>query len=164
MFFKIEIRWSSLLLNSGWMLHKKISSVKISSVNLSFCMYLSLCISTSCSMSLSVRLLQYLHVSLHLSLYLYLWISLLLSLFFSIYIVLRDTRTQRKNGEGCITHIFWKAPLQFSHWLTPIGCCLLTDELNVEEWPLTWAVHITWSGATHNTGRYICYQVLPKQI
>lgn len=157
--------WSSLLLNSGWMLHKKISSLKISSVNLSFCMYLSLCISTSFSMSLSVRLFQHLHVSLHLSLYLYLWISLLLSLFISISMQYLEIHAPKeKNGEGRITHIFWKAPLEFSHWLTPISCCLLTDELNVEEWPLTWAVHITWSGATHNTGRYICYQVLPKQI
>lgn len=117
---------------------------------------------------------EFLRVSLFLCLSLYLYLSfsdiiamsfcnsISVSFCYSFHLSL-SLCTKEIEGR-CKTHIIWEAPFKFSHWLTPISCCLLTDELNIEEWPLTWAKHVTWSGATHNTGRYICYQVLQKHI
>lgn len=70
-------------------------------------------------------------------------------------------------GMGCDvawldTDIVGEVPLQLSYWLAPVGCCLLTDELDVEEGALARAKHMAWGGATHNTRWHVRHQVLQR--
>lgn len=58
------------------------------------------------------------------------------------------------------THMFWEVLLEFGDTLTPVGCCLLADQLNVQVRPLTWSIDVTWCCPPHNSGRHICHYVL----
>lgn len=134
MFFKIEIWWSSLLLNSDWMLLKKISSV-----NLSFCMYLSLCISTSFSMSIcpSLTISPCLSASFFVSLSLNL--SVALSIYLYLYSIHRYMHPKKKWRGTYNSHI-----LESSSLVQPL---IDTNKLLSSHW---WAQ--CW-GTTPDLGR-----------
>ena len=53
-----------------------------------------------------------------------------------------------------------KISLEFTDALQPVASRLLTDQLNVEEGALAWAVGVARGGPPHNAGRHIGHKVL----
>lgn len=56
--------------------------------------------------------------------------------------------------------MFWEVLLEFGDTLTPVGRCLLADQLNVQVRPLTRSIGMTRCCSPNNSGRHICHYVL----
>ena len=53
-----------------------------------------------------------------------------------------------------------EVPLELVHSLTPVGGCLLTDELDVEEGSLPWAIRVAGGGPSNDAGGHVSDDVL----
>lgn len=63
-----------------------------------------------------------------------------------------------------ILYIVKEVLLQLSDRLTPVRCCFLTDELNIEEGAQARSIHMPWGVASHDTRRHVGHQILQQHI
>ena len=59
-------------------------------------------------------------------------------------------------------HLGGEVPLELTDALQPVGSCLLTDQLDVEERTLTWTKVVTRGGPSNDTGGHVRHYVLQR--